>query len=245
MARPLRQGQAQRHREEAARPLLRPRRPHVALAPSWRAAARRPDDAAPVAARRAARRRCRPTTGRLATAVPTGRAAYQDSYVYDPARGHRPCPPGKDGPDGFLPYIAAGPAPRRAARPDLHDARAQGAAARSRARPSCGFWAVTEASDMAWVARLIDVAPDGSTSLITQGWLRAQLPPRRPGAVAPGRAVPHRRPRHPGHHRRDDRVPHGHLGHRLHGGSPGTGCGCGSARRHADARAAARRRAAT
>jgi hypothetical protein len=37
------------------------------------------------------------------------------------------------------------------------------------------FWAITEASDMAWVARLADVAPDGSATLITQGWLRSSF----------------------------------------------------------------------
>jgi hypothetical protein len=37
------------------------------------------------------------------------------------------------------------------------------------------FWAITEGSDMAWIARLADVAPDGSATLITQGWLRASF----------------------------------------------------------------------
>jgi predicted acyl esterase len=41
---------------------------------------------------------------------------------------------------------------------------------------------------MAWVARLEDVAPDGSASLITQGWLRASfryVDPARARAGAP------------------------------------------------------------
>ena len=111
--------------------------------------------------------------GSLASRVPTGRDAYQESYVYDPAAGVT-VPEGKEGPDGFTPYIHAdqrlddlqgltftGPAltkPLHLAGPsELH------------------FWAITEASDMAWVARLSDVAPDGSQTPITQGWLRASF----------------------------------------------------------------------
>src|SRR5207244_5506587 len=50
------------------------------------------------------------------------------------------------------------------------------------------FWAITEGSDMAWVGRLVDVAPDGTARLITSGWLRASFrrgDPRRSRAGAP------------------------------------------------------------
>src|SRR4051812_17365654 len=126
-----------------------------------------------------------PNDGSLSSAVPAGRDAYQDAYVYDPAAG-ADVPMGKEGPDGFAPYMHldagldepqgltftgdAVSAPLHLAGPsELH------------------FWAITEASDMAFVGRLIDVARDGSTRLITQGWLRASFryvdPDRsRPGA---------------------------------------------------------------
>jgi hypothetical protein len=48
------------------------------------------------------------------------------------------------------------------------------------------FWTITEASDMAYVGRLIDVAPDGSTRLITQGWLRASFRYVDPARSRPG-----------------------------------------------------------
>jgi putative CocE/NonD family hydrolase len=114
-----------------------------------------------------------PNDGSLSPAVPNGRDSYQDSYVYDPAGGLS-VPAGKDGPDGFLPYAHldqgldepngltfTGPAlkqPLRLAGPS-----------------ELRFWAITEASDMAWVVRLADVAPDGSANLITQGWLRSSF----------------------------------------------------------------------
>jgi putative CocE/NonD family hydrolase len=114
-----------------------------------------------------------PNDGTLAAAVPAGRDSYQDAYVYDPAGGLS-VPAGKDGPDGFLPYAHfdqgldepngltfTGPVlkqPMRLAGPS-----------------EFRFWAITEASDMAWVVRLADVAPDGSANLITQGWLRSSF----------------------------------------------------------------------
>jgi putative CocE/NonD family hydrolase len=114
-----------------------------------------------------------PNDGSLAPSVPAGRDSYQESYVYEPAGGAT-VPAGKDGPDGFLPYAHldqgldepngltyTGPAltkPMRLAGPS-----------------ELRFWALTEASDMAWVARLADVAPDGTANLITQGWLRASF----------------------------------------------------------------------
>jgi predicted acyl esterase len=114
-----------------------------------------------------------PNDGTLASAVPTGRASYQDSYVYSPTAGAS-VPSGKEGPDAFAPYVPLNqsidqPEGLTFTTPPL-----------GKALPLAGpselrFWAVTEASDMAWVARLIDIAPDGSQSIITQGWLRASF----------------------------------------------------------------------
>lgn len=111
--------------------------------------------------------------GTLATAVPTGQGAYQESYVYNPAGGLS-VPMGKEGPDGFAPYVHTDQR--------LDDAAALTwtapvqAADLSLAGPSeLRFWAASESADMAWVARLSDVAPDGSETPITQGWLRANF----------------------------------------------------------------------
>jgi putative CocE/NonD family hydrolase len=114
-----------------------------------------------------------PNDGTLAPAVPTGRAAYQDSYVYNPAAGGS-VPSGKEGPDAFAPYV---PLDQTIDQPDgLTFTTAPLTDPLRLAGPSeLRFWAVTEASDMAWVARLIDVAPDGSQQIITQGWLRASF----------------------------------------------------------------------
>jgi predicted acyl esterase len=114
-----------------------------------------------------------PNDGTLADAVPTGRDAYQDSYVYNPAAGGS-VPSGKEGPDAFAPYV---PLDQRIDQPDgLTFTTPELKEPLRLAGPSeLRFWAVTEASDMAWVARLIDVAPDGSQQIITQGWLRASF----------------------------------------------------------------------
>jgi putative CocE/NonD family hydrolase len=143
-----------------------------------------------------------PNDGSLVTSTPKGRDSYQDSYVYDPAAGSS-VPMDKEGPDGFAPYIALDPSldsphgltytsaplekPLRLAGPselELH--------------------VVTEASDMAYVARIADVAPDGTSRLVTQGWLRASmrevdekrsrpgapyLPDRRQLTVVPGETM--------------------------------------------------------
>jgi predicted acyl esterase len=111
--------------------------------------------------------------GTLAGSAPSGAAAYQDGYVYDPAAGAS-VPMGKDGPDGFLPYA---PLDQRLDEPQgLTYTTPALAKPLHLAGPSeFRFWAVTEGSDMAWVGRLEDVAPDGSASLITQGWLRASF----------------------------------------------------------------------
>src|SRR3954452_66134 len=125
-----------------------------------------------------------PNDGTLADSLPTGRDSYQDSYFYDPAAGLS-VPAGKDGPDGFLPYA---PLDQRLDEP-------QGLTFTTptlkQPLPLTGpselrFWAVTEASDMGFVGRLIDVAPDGSTRLITQGWLRASFRYVDPARSRPG-----------------------------------------------------------
>jgi putative CocE/NonD family hydrolase len=114
-----------------------------------------------------------PNDGSLAAAVPTGRDSYQDAYVYDPAGGLS-VPAGKDGPDGFLPY-----AHLDQGLDEPHGLTFTGPALKQPLRlagPSeFRFWAITEASDMAWVVRLADVGPDGSANLITQGWLRSSF----------------------------------------------------------------------
>jgi uncharacterized protein len=109
--------------------------------------------------------------GSLTPRRPTGRDAYQESYVYDPTAGAS-VPMDKEGPDGFAPFVALDPR-----LDDGHGLTYTTYAFKTPLRlagPSeLRFWAVTEASDMAFVARLLDVAPDGSARLITQGWLRA------------------------------------------------------------------------
>jgi predicted acyl esterase len=114
-----------------------------------------------------------PNDGTLSTSLPTGGDSYQDSYVYDPAAGAS-VPMGKDGPDGFLPYA---PLDQRVDQPQglTYTTPALTQPLHLAGPSELRFWAVTEGSDMAWVARLEDVAPDGSASLITQGWLRASF----------------------------------------------------------------------
>ena len=125
-----------------------------------------------------------PNDGTLANSVPTGRDSYQESYVYDPAAGVS-VPMGKDGPDGFLPYA---PLDQRLDEPQ---GLTYTTPALAKPLPLAGpselrFWAITEASDMAFVGRLIDVAPDGSTRLIQQGWLRASFRYVDPARSRPG-----------------------------------------------------------
>ena len=123
--------------------------------------------------------------GTLSRTPPRGAASYQDFYVYDPTAGSS-IPIDREGPDGFLPYAPLDqrfdePHGLTYTTPPLR--RPLHLAGPSELR----FWALTDASDMAWVARLVDVAPDGSARLITSGWLRAsfrRVDPRRsrPGA---------------------------------------------------------------
>jgi predicted acyl esterase len=114
-----------------------------------------------------------PNDGTLGNSVPSGGDAYQDSYVYDPAAGVS-VPMGKEGPDGFLPYA---PLDQRIDQPQglTYTTAALTQPLHLAGSSELRFWAVTEGSDMAWVGRLEDVAPDGSASLITQGWLRASF----------------------------------------------------------------------
>jgi uncharacterized protein len=111
--------------------------------------------------------------GTLASSVPAGRDSYQDAYVYDPAGGAS-VPAGKDGPDGFLPYADLD---QRLDNPNglVFTTPALKQPLRLAGPSEFRFWAVTEASDMAWTVRLADVAPDGSARLITQGWLRSSF----------------------------------------------------------------------
>ena len=152
-------------------------------APSWRAASQHLD-ALYLSAARSGSTRVSPNDGTLAAAVPTGRDAYQDAYVYDPSSGGS-VPMGKEGPDGFLPY-----APLDLGLDEPHGLTFTTPAPRAPlhlAGPAeLRFWAVTEASDMAFVARLADVAPDGSARLITQGWLRGSFRYVDPARSRPG-----------------------------------------------------------
>jgi uncharacterized protein len=111
--------------------------------------------------------------GSLTLKPPTGRDSYQDVYAYNPAAGAS-VPVDKEGPDGFLPFV---PLDQR-----LDDANGLTFTTAPFKKPlrlvgpsELHFWAITEASDMAFVGRLVDVAPDGSSSLITQGWLRSSF----------------------------------------------------------------------
>ena len=166
-------GSAERNRAQAARALHGPRRPHVArravlgFGDPW------PDIGVSCRRRKSGTAAASPNDGTLASGVPTGRDSYQDSYVYTPTSGAS-VPSGKEGPDAFAPYV---PLDQTIDQPSgLTFTGAPLSQPLRLAGPSeLRFWAVTEASDMAWVARLIDVAPNGSQQIITQGWLRASF----------------------------------------------------------------------
>ena len=151
-------------------------------APSWRAAAKGLTTLFLSGARSGSATSL--NDGSLATRQPTGRDSYQDSYVYDPASGLS-TPMGMEGPDGFAPYVHTDQ------RIDDADGLTYTTPALTRpvriAGPSeLRFWAITEAADMAWVARLSDVAPDGSETPVTQGWLRASFRHVDPARSRPG-----------------------------------------------------------
>lgn len=122
--------------------------------------------------------------GSLTTGKLVGRDNYQDSYVYTPLGGAS-VPVDKEGPDGFLPFA---PLDQRIDEPDnLTYTMPPVTKALHLAGPSeLHFWALSDASDIAWVARLADVAPDGSSNLITQGWLRASFRHWDPARSKPG-----------------------------------------------------------
>jgi predicted acyl esterase len=111
--------------------------------------------------------------GTLARTPPKGRDTHQEMYVYDPSAGSS-IPIDREGPDGFLPYA---PLDQRFDEPHgLTYTTPPLRHALHLAGPSeLRFWAITEASDMGWVGRLVDVAPDGSARLITSGWLRSSF----------------------------------------------------------------------
>jgi predicted acyl esterase len=141
-------------------------------APAWRAAS---DGLTRLhlSAARSGTTKLSPNDGSLTGDVPTGRDSYQDMYAYDPAGGAS-VPMGKEGPDGFLPY-----APLDQALDEPHGLTFTGPELESPLRLAgpieLRLWAITEAQDMAFVARLADVAPDGSARLVSQGWLRASF----------------------------------------------------------------------
>jgi putative CocE/NonD family hydrolase len=111
--------------------------------------------------------------GTLSARPPRGRASYQESYVYDPSAGSS-IPVDREGPDGFLPYA---PLDQRFDEPHglTYTTPPLKRPLRLAGPAELRLWAITEASDMAWVARLVDVAPDGSARMITSGWLRASF----------------------------------------------------------------------
>jgi uncharacterized protein len=141
-------------------------------APSWRSVSDRLTTLH-LSAAKSGSTKLSPNDGTLAPGVPAGRDSYQDAYVYDPAGGAS-VPSGKEGPDGFLPYAHLDqgldePHGLTFTTPALGEPLALAGPSELR------FWAITEASDMAWVVRLADVAPDGSATLVGQGWLRASF----------------------------------------------------------------------
>jgi predicted acyl esterase len=151
-------------------------------APSWRAAAKGITTLFLSGAKSGSAKSL--NDGSLSTTLPRGRDAYQDSYAYNPTTGLS-TPMGMEGPDGFAPYVHTDQ------RIDDADGLTYTTPALTKpiriAGPSeLRFWAITEASDMAWVVRLSDVAPDGSETPVSQGWLRAAFRHVDPKRSRPG-----------------------------------------------------------
>lgn len=141
-------------------------------APTWRSV-NTSETELYLSAARSGSARLSPNDGTLAPAVPTGRDAYQESYLFDPLGGLS-IPSGKDGPDGFLPYA---PLDQNLDQPIglTYTTPVLRAPLRLAGPSELRLYAITESSDVAFVGKLEDVAPDGSASLITQGWLRGNF----------------------------------------------------------------------
>ncbi|MCW2605889.1 MAG: peptidase [Frankiales bacterium] len=152
-------------------------------APSWRSVQERLTSYQ-LSGKRSGTAALSPNDGSLVTTTPEGRDSYQDSYVYDPAAGSS-VPMDKEGPDGFAPYLALDPTldqPHGLTYTSTPLTRPLKLAGPSELEVSV----VTEASDMAYVARLVDVAPDGTSRLVTQAWLRASMREVDPKRSRPG-----------------------------------------------------------
>lgn len=108
--------------------------------------------------------------GSLVGRVPTTDDV-EDRYVYDPSIGLT---------ETFSKWgtVAASPHLRLDNRPDQTRSLTYTTQAAKEPLELAGpmelnFWGITTASDVDWVAKITDVAPDGSTKLITSGYVRA------------------------------------------------------------------------
>ena len=152
-------------------------------AKTWRSVDRR-NTTLYLSAKKSGTAQLSPNDGTLSATIPTGRDSYQDAYLYDPLAGAS-VPQGKEAPDAFAPYV---PLDQRIDQPDglVYTTDALKAPLRLAGPSEFRFWTVSEAADMAYVARLIDVAPDGSQQIITQGWLRGSFRKVDPKRSRPG-----------------------------------------------------------
>ncbi|MFL5886363.1 MAG: CocE/NonD family hydrolase [Thermoleophilaceae bacterium] len=153
-------------------------------APTWRSVTTR-NQTLYLSAHKSGSATLSPNDGTLADSVPTGRDSYQDMSVYNPAAGAS-IPADKDGPDGFLPFV---PLDQRLDEPfGLNFTTPALKQPLPLAGPSeLRFWTILEDTDMPYIGRLVDVAPDGSSRLITQGWLRASFRSVDPARSRPGK----------------------------------------------------------
>ena len=108
--------------------------------------------------------------GSLVSEVPTTDDV-EDRYVYDPAVGSS---------ETFSKYgtVAASPHPRLDDRGDEAQSLTYTTPAMKKPMTLAGpmelnFWGLTTASDTDWIVKVTDVAPDGSTKLISSGYVRA------------------------------------------------------------------------
>lgn len=109
----------------------------------------------------------------------------EDRYVYDPTVG---------GTELFAKWgtVAASPHYRADQRPD--EARALTYTTKPMKKPlalagpmELNFWGATTASDVDWIVKVTDVAPDGSSKLISSGYVRASHRRWDPKRSRPGR----------------------------------------------------------